>query len=197
GLLTLRAVECLQQADLVLYDKLVPPRLLDFARPGAERVCVTDLPGEHPQRWPHIHRTLVEEANKGKVVVRLKGGDPLVFGRGGEEAEELRQAGLPYEIVPGVTAGLAAAACAEIPLTHRRHASAVALVTGHENPAKPETALDWQALARFPGTLVFYMGMSRLAKIAIALMQHGKDGATPAAVIHWGTTGDQRTIEAP
>src|SRR5438445_703500 len=123
GLLTLRAVECLQQADLVLYDKLVPPRLLDFARPGAERVCVTDLPGEHPQRWPHIHRTLVEEANKGKVVVRLKGGDPLVFGRGGEEAEELRQAGLPYEIVPGVTAGLAAAACAEIPLTHRRPAS--------------------------------------------------------------------------
>jgi uroporphyrinogen III methyltransferase/synthase len=196
GLLTLRAVECLQQADLVLYDKLVPPRLLDFARPGAERVCVTDLPGEHPQRWPHIHRTLIEEAKKGKVVVRLKGGDPLVFGRGGEEAEELRHAGLPYEIVPGVTAGLAAAACAEIPLTHRRHASAVALVTGHENPAKPGSALDWAALARFPGTLVIYMGFARLESIARSLIEHGKAPDTPAAVVSAASTGHQQTLEA-
>src|SRR5438067_731644 len=196
GLLTLRAVECLQQADLVLYDKLVPPRLLDFARPGAERVCVTDLPGEHPQRWPHIHRTLVEEAKKGKVVVRLKGGDPLVFGRGGEEAEELRHAGLSYEIVPGVTAGLAAAACAEIPLTHRRHASAVALVTGHENPAKPGSALDWPALARFPGTLVIYMGFARLESIAKSLIAHGKAADTPAAVVSAASTGHQHTLEA-
>src|SRR5438093_1181475 len=104
GLLTLRAVECLAQADFVLYDKLVPPRLLDFARPAAERVCVADVPGGHPHRWPFIQKRLVEAAKEGKVVVRLKGGDPLVFGRGAEEAEELRKAGIAYEIVPGVTA---------------------------------------------------------------------------------------------
>src|SRR5262245_34076822 len=148
GLLTLRAVECLAQADLVLYDKLVPPRLLEHAPPTARRLCVTELPGQHPERYPHIHRTLIEEARKGQCVVRLKGGDPFLFGRGGEEPEALRQAGIPFEVVPGVTAGLGAAACAGIPLTHREHASAVAFVTGHENPDKPDSMLDWAALAR-------------------------------------------------
>jgi uroporphyrinogen III methyltransferase/synthase len=130
-------------------------------------------------------------------VVRLKGGDPYLFGRGGEEAEALWQAGIPFEVVAGVTAALGAAACAGIPLTHRLHASAVALVTGHENPTKPESALDWSALARFPGTLVVYMGMARLAKVVAALLEHGKDGNTPAAVVHWATTGEQQTVEAP
>src|SRR5439155_21390090 len=132
GLLTLRAAEVLGRADFVLYDQLVPERLLDFANPAAEKVCVRDLPGQHPDRYPNIHQLLIEKARAGKMVERLKGGDPLIFGRGGEEAEALRSAGVGYEIVPGVTAALAAAAFREIPLTHRNYASAVALVTGHE-----------------------------------------------------------------
>ena len=130
-------------------------------------------------------------------MVRLKGGDPFIFGRGGEEAEVLRRAGIAYEIVPGVTSALGAAAYAGIPLTHRCHASAVALITGHENPAKPDAALDWSALARFPGTLAIYMGMSRLPQIVRTLVQHGMDARTPAAAIHQATTGEQQTLEAP
>jgi uroporphyrinogen III methyltransferase/synthase len=197
GLLTVRAVECLAQADLVLYDKLVPARCLDYAPPHAERVCVTELADTHVERCPHVHRTLVEAARQGKVVVRLKGGDPFVFGRGGEEAEVLRAAGIPYEIVPGVTAALGAAACAGIPLTHRSYASAIALVTGHENPAKAESALDWANLAHFPGTLVVYMGVAHLGQVVSALVENGKAADTPAAVVQWATTGDQRTVEAP
>jgi uroporphyrinogen III methyltransferase/synthase len=197
GLLTLRAVECLGRADLVLYDKLVPARLLDHAPATARRVCVSELGGCHRQRYPHIHRAMIEAARQGQCVVRLKGGDPFLFGRGGEEAEALRQADIAYEVVPGVTAGLAAAAFAGIPVTHRLHASAVALVTGHENPDKPHSALDWALLARFPGTLVIYMGMSHLARITQALLDHGKAVDTPAAAIRWGTTGDQQTVAAP
>src|SRR5437588_4612043 len=174
-LLTLRAVECPAKADLVLYDRMVPPRLLDHAAPGARRVCVHELPGCHPERWPHIHGTLIEAAREGLRVVRLKGGDPFLFGRGGEEAEALRAAGIPYEVVPGVTAGLGASACAGIPVTHRRHASAVAFVTGHERPDKGDSLLDWAALARFPGTLVFYMGVARLPHLTQSLLDHGKD----------------------
>jgi uroporphyrinogen III methyltransferase/synthase len=197
GLLTLRAAECLRLADLVIYDKLVPVRLLDFANPAAERQCVTDLPGEHPQRWPHVVRAVIDAARQGKIVVRLKGGDPLIFGRGAEEAEELRAAGVPYEIVPGVTAVLAAAASAEIPLTHRAAASAVAVITGHENPTKPESSLDWPALARFPGTLVVYMGMARLDLIAGVLIENGKPAETPATVVALAGTGDQRRVTGP
>src|SRR5438270_12158843 len=142
GLLTLRAAEVLARADLVLHDQLVPPRLLDLANPAAERVCVRDLPGHHPDKYPHIHQRLIEAARAGKTVVRLKGGDPLVFGRGGEEAEALRDAGVSYEIVPGISAALAAGAYLELPLTHRLHASAVAFVTGHECPNKPGNKLD-------------------------------------------------------
>jgi uroporphyrinogen III methyltransferase/synthase len=197
GLLTQRAVECLAEADLVLYDKLVPLRLLDHAPAQAERICVTELPGCHPQRSPQIQHTLIEAARQGKRVVRLKGGDPFLFGRGGEEAEALRAAGISFEIVPGVTAALGAAACAGIPLTHRAHASAVAFVTGHEDPAKPDSALDWGALAHFPGTLVLYMSIARLPQIVPVLLEGGKAADTPAAVIQWGSTGNQRTIEAP
>ena len=143
GLLTVRGAEVLARADLVLYDQLVPERLLDLAPPTAERLCVRDLPGLHPDKYPHIHRKLIEAATAGKTVVRLKGGDPLIFGRGGEEAEALRAAGLAYEIVPGVTAAIAAGAYLELPLTHRMHASAVAFVTGHELPNKPGNKLDW------------------------------------------------------
>jgi uroporphyrinogen III methyltransferase/synthase len=194
GLLTLRAVECLRQADLVLYDRLVPLRLLDHAPAAARRVCVDELAACHPDRWPHIHRTMIDAARQGLRVVRLKGGDPFLFGRGAEEAEALRDAGVPYEIVPGVTAALGAGACAGIPLTHRTHASAVALVTGHEQPGKAESRLDWAALAKFPGTLVFYMGMASLPSIVSSLLEHGKPPNTLAAVVHSATTGQQRTV---
>jgi uroporphyrinogen III methyltransferase/synthase len=196
GLLTLRAVECLQQADFVLYDYLAPPRALDFARPDAERFRVTQFPGTHAERWPQVTARVIDEARKGKVVVHLKGGDPLVFGRGPEEAEALRAAGIPYEIVPGVTAALAAAACADIPLTHRACASAVALVTGHEEPSKA-TGLDWSALARFPGTLAVYMGVTQLRHIADELVSRGLSPDTPAAVVYRASVGEQRTVTAP
>ncbi|HEV2949677.1 MAG TPA: uroporphyrinogen-III C-methyltransferase [Gemmataceae bacterium] len=196
GLLTLRALECLAKADLVIYDRLVSSRLLDFAPSSAERVCVTAIAEHHVERCPHVNDLLVKAAREGKRVVRLKGGDPLIFGRGGEEAEILRQEGIPFEIVPGVTAAVAAAACAGIPLTHRLHSSAVALITGHENPEKPEANLDWSALARFPGTLAIYMGMSRLSQIVKSLLEHGKASDTPSAVVFMASTGAQRTVTA-
>jgi uroporphyrinogen III methyltransferase / synthase len=194
GLLTLRAVECLAQADLVVYDRLVPPRLLDHAPAHAERLCVADLPGRHAERYPQVQDVLLEAARAGKRIVRLKGGDPFLFARGGEEAEALRQAGIAFEVVPGVTAALAAGAFAGIPLTQRSYASAVALVTGHEDPAKPENGVDWAALARFPGTLAIYMGIARLGSIVQALLENGKAPDTPAAVIRWAATGAQKTV---
>ena len=187
-------MECLAQADLVVYDQLVPPRLLEHAPAHAERICIADLPGCHPERWPQVHATMIAAARQGKRVVRLKGGDPFVFGRGGEEADALRQAGIAYEIVPGVTAGLGAAAYAGIPLTHRPHASAVAFVTGHEYPGKPGSLLDWEALARFPGTLVIYMGMARLLHVVQALIEHGKD---PASAGCGNSSGHHRRISRP
>jgi uroporphyrinogen III methyltransferase/synthase len=210
GLLTLRAVECLQQADVVIHDKLVSMRILDLVPPTAQRIAVTSIDGEHPQKWPHIQACMLEAARAGKRVVRLKGGDPLIFGRGAEEAALLAANGLTYEIVPGITAGLAAGAYAEIPVTQRLTASAcalvpgddsdyspIALVTGHENPTKPETcSLDWEALARFPGTLVIYMGLARLQLIVKRLLELGKDPDTPCAAVQTATTGHQRTVTA-
>jgi len=196
GLLTLRAAEVLAAADLVLYDQLVPERLLDLASPTARKVCVRDLPGNHPEKYPHIHTMLIETANAGKTVVRLKGGDPLIFGRGGEEAEALRSAGVAYEIVPGVTAAVAAGAFLEIPLTHRNFASAIAFITGHELPNKPGNRLDWKPLAAFPGTLAIYMGIARLPVIIAELLKHGKDPDTPAAIVERVSWGEQRTVYA-
>jgi uroporphyrinogen III methyltransferase/synthase len=195
-LLTLRAVACLSQADLVLYDRLVPAELLVHA-PQARKVCVDELAGCHVERVPLVHQAMIDAARQGLRVVRLKGGDPFVFGRGGEEALALREAGIAYEIVPGVTAALGAAGCAGIPLTHRHHASAVALVTGHEGPDKPGSLIDWAALAHFPGTLVFYMAVSRVESIVTYLLEHGKPGDTPAAAIERGSTARQRTVQAP
>src|ERR1019366_2405268 len=197
GLLTLRAVECLQNADLVLYDRLVSPLLLEHAPASAEKTCVAELAPHHDERIVPIHEAMIAAARAGGRVVRLKGGDPYVFGRGAEEAEVLRQAGIPFEIVPGITAALGAAAYAGISLTHRSCASAVAFVTGHENPHKPESILDWHALARFPGTLVIYMGMSRIDRIVASLLAEGKDPQTPAAVVQHATLGQQHTLTAP
>lgn len=197
GLLTVRGAEVLGRADLVLYDQLVPERLLDLAPAHAERVCVRDLPGTHPDKYPHIHKKLIETAAAGKTVVRLKGGDPLIFGRGGEEAEALRAAGLDYEIVPGVTAALAAGSFLEIPLTHRMYSSSIALITGHELPSKPGNKLDWKAVAAFPGTLAIYMGIARLPVIVAELLRYGKPPDTPAAIVERASTGEQRSVFAP
>src|SRR5262249_39508798 len=153
-------------------------------------LCVGELGEHHVDRYAPVQDKLIELARQGLRVVRLKGGDPFVFGRGGEEATALHAAGIPFEVVPGVTAALGAAAFAGIPLTQRPCASAVAFVTGHEQPDKVGT-LDWAALARFPGTLVLYMGMSRLARIAEALVRHGKSADTPAAAVRLATTGEQ------
>lgn len=197
GLLTLRAVECLRQADLVLFDRLIAPAMLWYAPETARRICVEELAPTHPERYPLANQLLIDSGKRGLKVVRLKGGDPMIFGRAGEEAEVLRQAGIRYEIVPGVTAALGASACAGIPLTHREHASAVAFVTGHEYPGKPGSRLDWDALARFPGTLVFYMGIARLAAIVTQLVASGKSPNTPSAVVERCTTAVQRTVTAP
>ncbi len=195
GLLTLRAVEILSFADLVLYDQLIPRRLLDFAAPHAERVCVRDLPATTQDRYPLIYERMIDAAREGKKVVRLKGGDPLVFGRGGEEAEALRASGIPYEIVPGVTAALATAAFLDIPLTHRGHTSAVAFITGHELPTKPGSKLDWEPLAKFPGTLAVYMGIARLPILVSELLKHGKSPDTPAVIAERVSTGEMRSVK--
>jgi uroporphyrinogen III methyltransferase/synthase len=196
ALITLRAVECLRQADLVLYDHLAPEALLDYAPRHAERICVTALAPKHAERCLPIHEMMIAAARQGRRVVRLKGGDPLVFGRGGEEAEALHAAGIPFEIVPGVTAALAVAAYAGVPLTHRACASAVALITGHEQADKPDSLLDWPALARFPGTLAIYMGMARLETVVENLVRAGKDPQTPAVAVQNASTGAQRMAAA-
>jgi uroporphyrinogen III methyltransferase/synthase len=196
GLLTVRAVELIAAADVVLYDRLIPPEALAHARADAEVVYV-GKEGEGPQ-FPQddTHALLLEHARAGRTVVRLKGGDPFVFGRGGEEALVLAEAGVPFEVVPGVTAGVAAPAYAGIPVTHRETASGVAFVTGHEDPAKPGSAIDWPALARFPGTLVFYMGVRTLPRIAERLVAEGRSPDEPVAVVERGTLPGQRTLLA-
>jgi len=196
GLLTARAVELIAAADTILYDRLIPVTALDGARPDAELIYV-GKEGRGPQMpQEEIDRLLVEHGRAGKRVVRLKGGDPFVFGRGGEEALVLRAAGIPFEVVPGVTSGVAAPAYAGIPVTQRDRASGVALITGHEDPDKPESAIDWPALAAFPGTLVFYMGVKQLPRIAEQLMSGGRSADEPAAVIERGTLPGQRTVVA-
>ena len=194
GLATVRAAELIARADVILYDRLVSPRLLEGARADTELAYVGKEAGGHTMTQEEINRLLVAHAKEGHTVVRLKGGDPFVFGRGGEEAEALADAGVPFEVVPGVTAGVAAPAYAGIPVTHRDAASAVAFVTAHEDPTKPESAIDWAALAAFPGTLVFYMGVASLPAVSAALQQHGRDGAEPAAVVERGTLPRQRTV---
>jgi uroporphyrinogen III methyltransferase / synthase len=196
GLMTARALELIACADVVLHDRLIPAEALDGARPDAELIDVGKIGGGDQVPQEETHRLLLEHAREGRLVVRLKGGDPFVFGRGGEEAQLLREAGIPFAVVPGVTAGVAASAYAGIPVTQRGMASAVAFVTGHEDPAKPETAIDWPALAAFPGTLVFYMGVRQLPRIAEQLVAAGRDADEPAAVVQRGTFGDQRSVLA-
>jgi uroporphyrinogen III methyltransferase / synthase len=196
GLMTARSLELIASADAVFYDRLIPPGALDGARSEAELVYVGKQPGVPSVLQEEIGERLIEAARAGRSVVRLKGGDPFVFGRGGEEGEALREAGVEFEVVPGVTAGVAATAYAGIPVTHRDDASAVAFVTGHEDPDKEASAIDWEALARFPGTLVFYMGVKRLPQNAASLIAAGRDREEPAAAIERGTWPGQRTVAA-
>ncbi len=194
GLLTLRGLECLRRADLVLYDGLVNSRILRHTAATAIRTCrVCDGTGLRLDQ-SDINRQLIEAAREGKTVVRLKGGDPFVFGRGSEEAAALAQAGIAFEVVPGVTAAIAAAEYSGISVTHREQASAVAFVTGHEDPEKNGPRLDFTALAQFPGTLVFYMGLHRLPHIAESLIAAGKGSETAAAVISQASLPTQRTV---
>ncbi len=194
GLLTARALELIAAADVIVYDRLVPVSALEVARPDAEHVYAGKEGGGPSTSQDEIARLLVEYGAGRRTVVRLKGGDPFVFGRGGEEAEALRAAGVPFEVVPGVSAGVAAPAYAGIPVTHRDLASAVAFVTGHEDPSKPESALDWGALAAFPGTLVIYMGVGQMGSIAERLIAGGRPASEPAAVIERGTLPGQRVV---
>jgi uroporphyrinogen III methyltransferase/synthase len=196
GLMTARSLELIASADAIFYDRLIPPRALDSAREDTELIYVGKQPGVPSVPQEEIGARLIEAARAGRSVVRLKGGDPFVFGRGGEEGEALREAGVEFEVVPGVTAGVAATAYAGIPVTHRDDASAVAFVTGHEDPHKEESAIDWPALARFPGTLIFYMGVKRLPQNAASLIAAGRDPEEPAAAIERGTWPGQRTVAA-
>ena len=194
GLFTVKGVECLGRADAVVYDRLAPEALLAYARPGAELIYVGKKPGEPTMPQEEINALLVELGRAGKTVVRLKGGDPYVFGRGGEEALELERAGLPFEVVPGVTSGIAAPAYAGIPVTHRGVSTSVAFVTGHEDPAKGEPDVDWKRLANGAETLVLYMGVGRLEEITDRLIAGGRDPDTPVACVRWGTLPEQRTV---
>ena len=193
GLITLSGARALGRADVIVYDQLASPELLRHARKGARLVYVGKKGGDHTIPQGDLNRLLVEEAKKGSVVARLKGGDPFIFGRGGEEAEVLVAEGIPVEVIPGVTSAISVPAFAGIPLTHREHTSTVAFVTGHEDPTKEKSEIDWKALSGI-GTLVFLMGVKNLPNITANLAEGGKDPATPAALIRAGTTPDQRTI---
>jgi len=195
GLITVKGLACLRRAEVVIYDYLANPELLREA-PGAEHIYVGKTRGHHHRPQEEINTLLVSLARQGKVVARLKGGDPFIFGRGGEEALILSRAGILFEVVPGVSAGFAAAAYAGIPLTHRDFTTSLGLFTGHEDPEKKLSSLDWEKLATGVGTLVFYMGMANLPLIAEKLIAHGRPASTPVAVVRWATTPRQRTVTA-
>ncbi|HYE31653.1 MAG TPA: uroporphyrinogen-III C-methyltransferase [Methylomirabilota bacterium] len=194
GLLTLRGAELLKNADVVVHDALVNPALVKLASKSAEIIYAGKRSGHHAIPQDDLNQLLVNHAKAGKTVVRLKGGDPYVFGRGGEEAEELAKAGVQFEVIPGISSIIAAPGYAGIPVTHREHSSVFTVITGHEDPTKEGSSVDWAQLARTPGTKIILMGAERIRVIADALMQHGLSPTTPAAMVRWGTTGQQQTI---
>jgi uroporphyrinogen III methyltransferase / synthase len=195
GLLTLRGAELLGRADVVVYDALVNTELLRLAPKSAEIIYGGKRARDHAIPQKDLNQLLIGKAREGKTVVRLKGGDPYVFGRGGEEAEELADAGVAFEVVPGVSSFVAVPNYAGVPLTHRDFCSKLTLITGHEDPAKEASKIDWEQVAKTPGTQVIMMGTDRIGQIAQALVNHGMDSATPIAMIRWGTTGQQQSIE--
>lgn len=195
GLLTLRGAELLGRADVVVYDALVNPELLRLAPKSAEIIYGGKRVHDHSLSQAELNKLLISKAREGKTVVRLKGGDPYVFGRGGEEAEELADAGIGFEVVPGVSSFVAVPNYAGVPLTHRDFCSKLTLITGHEDPAKEASNIDWQQVARTPGTKVIMMGTDRIGQIAQTLVNYGMDASTPIAMVRWGTTGHQQSIE--
>jgi len=195
GLITAKGIACIKAADVVIYDYLASPQLLDHASADAEIIYVGKKGGDHTLSQDGINALIVEKAKNGNVVTRLKGGDPFIFGRGGEEAEVLAAENIPFEIVPGVTSAIAAPAYAGIPLTHRKHTPTVAFITGHEDPTKAQSGIDWQALSTGIGTLVFLMGVKNLPRIVQKLMENGRPPETPVALVRWGTTARQQTVE--
>ena len=195
GLVTLRARQLVSRADVVVYDYLCNPDMLHWARTDVEIIYAGKSGGSHTMSQDEINQMLVKKAGEGKEVVRLKGGDPYVFGRGGEEAQVLVRAGISFETVPGVTSAIAAPSYAGIPVTHRDCASTVTFVTGHEDPSKPDSAIDWSHLARLRGTKIFLMGVERLREITQRLMAEGADASTPVALVRWGTTARQESLE--
>jgi len=194
GLITVKGMELLRKADGVVYDELANHDLLDHVHPGAKLIDVGKQGGRHKVPQEGINQIIVDEARAGNKVVRLKGGDPFLFGRGGEEAEELRKAGIDVHVVPGVTSAIAAPALAGIPVTHRDHAPMVTFVTGHERGDRSDERIDWGALARTGGTIVILMGMSNLEHNMSRLMEGGMDPATPVGVVHRGSTPQQRVV---
>ncbi len=196
GLMTVKGLSCLREADCVIYDHLVPVKLLEHVPEGAERIYVGKEAGHHSLSQEEINALLIERARQGQRVVRLKGGDPFVFGRGGEEGEALAEAGVPFEVVPGVTSAVAVPAYAGIPVTHRGLASSVAILTGHEEPGKEDSSIQWSKLATGVDTLVFLMGVGNLPSIVESLIDSGRSSETPCAAIRWGTTGEQLTLTA-
>ena len=194
GLITVKGLECIEKADVIIYDYLASPMFLQHAKKNAEIIYVGKKGGDHTLSQDKISALIVEKANTGLTVARLKGGDPFIFGRGAEEVEELIKAGISFEIVPGVTSAIAAPAYAGIPLTHRSFTSTVAFVTGHEDPTKEESSINWAALAKGMGTIVFLMGVKNLPNITSQLIGHGMDNDTPVALVQWGTTSRQFTI---
>jgi uroporphyrinogen III methyltransferase/synthase len=195
GLLTLRGAEVLRRADVVVYDALVNAELLEMAPKSAEVIYGGKRAKEQAISQSELNELLISKAKTGKTVVRLKGGDPYVFGRGGEEAEQLADAGVKFEVVPGVSSFVAVPNYAGVPLTHRGFASKITLITGHEDPAKEASTVDWEQVAKTPGTKVIMMGTDRIGEIARILVARGMDAATPIAMVRWGTTGHQQSIE--
>lgn len=194
GLVTLRAKECIETADVLIYDALSSPELLRWTKPGCEKIHVGKRARDHAMPQDQINALIVEKTKTGLKVVRLKGGDPMIFGRGGEEAAELAAAKVPFEIVPGISSTIAGPAYAGIPVTHRDHNTQLTIFTGHEDPTKGYSSIDFAQLAKTPGTKVFVMGVSRLREITAALIEHGADPATPIALTRWATTPSQSSI---
>ena len=194
GLITVKGLECIKKADVVVYDRLANPRLLSYAKADAKFIYVGKTPDHHTLRQEEINQVLVDEALKGQIVTRLKGGDPYVFGRGGEEGEKLRENGIFFEVVPGITSAISVPSYAGIPVTHRHLTSTFTVITGHEDPLKASSQINWDRLAKDPGTLIFLMGVGHLEQIVQQLVANGKDDSTPIALIRWGTRPEQQVV---
>src|SRR5256714_12185468 len=194
GLVTLRAKECIERADVIIYDHLANPETLGWARDDAEITYAGKKAGAHAMSQDEINKLLIEKARAGKEVVRLKGGDPFVFGRGAEEAQAIVDAGIAFEIVPGITSAIAGPAYAGIPVTHRAENSHVTFFTGHEDPAKTKSTIDYAALAKLGGTQVMLMGVERIESIAKEMLRQGVRNNLPVALVRWATTGRQETL---